>query len=945
MKRLYHFVISLMLLSGFLESYANTDKYRIMWRDNTSTSMVIGWNQISGSNPVVYYGTTDHGNNWSAYPNSRAAARAVIYKGMNNHFVRLTGLQADQAYYFVIKDSEGTSERFWFRTAPDDPSVRLSIIAGGDSRNNRIPRQNANKLVRKLRPHAVLFGGDMTDRGYDNEWREWFDDWQLTNGSDGRLIPIIAARGNHESTNNDIVNLFDVPSTNVYFALNMGGSLLRLYTLNTEISVSGNQATWLSNDLSSSSNVTWKIAQYHKPIRPHVSGKAEGTSQYSYWAPLFHTHKVNLVIECDAHTAKTTWPIRPDTGSGSSEGFIRDDATGTVYVGEGGWGAPLRNNDDEKPWTRNSGMLNQFNWIFIDQQKIEVRKIRTDNAEQVGTVADGNIFEAPLNLDVWNPNNGAVVTIKNTGSENSAPRVAITSPQDGANFMAPASITITTDASDVDGSITKVEFYNGANILGEDTSAPYSFTWNGVSGGNYSIIAKAVDNDGGSYADSTDISVTGGISCAGAGRISQEFWMGIPGTNISAIPIDTEPDVTHDLTIFEGPASSMADNYGSRIRGYICPPTSGEYIFWIAGDDHVELSLSTDDNPANKKRIAYHTGWTSRRQWTRYPTQQSAVITLVGNKPYYIEALMKEASGADHVSVGWQLPDGSLQRPIAGAHLIPFESSEPELSCVGTGSILLETWQGIDGLRVSSIPTNLPPTSTTERNIFEAPTNAGSNFGSRARGYICVPVTGNYTFWIAGDDHSELWLSSSADPAGKKRIAYHSGWTTPREWTRYATQQSAPIALVAGQQYYIEALYKEDEGGDNMAVGWQLPDGTMERPIPGNRLSRFEDAASTMAARTTSEANVYSEINVYPNPATSGERELTISGYEGIEKTVETDIEIMNISGEVVFTERIQCGGDCSSYPMNLNRALTPGVYVVTMKTNTKRYSKRLLVR
>jgi hypothetical protein len=404
-------MVLLMFVSGYHASHAHTDKYRIMWRDDPSTTMVIGWNQVSGSNPIVYYGTTDYGTNWLAYPYSRTVDRAVVYKGMNNHFVRLSGLQSNQAYYFVIKDSEGTSKRFWFKTAPDDPSVRLSIIAGGDSRNNRIPRQNANKLVGKLRPHTVLFGGDMTDKGYDSEWRDWFDDWQLTNGSDGRMIPIIAARGNHESTNYIIVNLFDVSSPNVYYALNMGGSLLRLYTLNTELSISGNQTTWLANDLTSNSNVTWKIAQYHKPIRPHVASKAEATSQYTYWAPLFYKHKVKLVIECDAHTTKTTWPIRPYTGSGSSEGFIRDDNSGTVYAGEGCWGAPLRRNDDDKPWTRNSGMLNQFNWIFIDQEKIEVRTIKTDNADNVGTVSDDNIFAAPLGLDIWNPSNGPVITI------------------------------------------------------------------------------------------------------------------------------------------------------------------------------------------------------------------------------------------------------------------------------------------------------------------------------------------------------------------------------------------------------------------------------------------------------------------------------------------------------------------------------------------------------
>ena len=431
--------------------------------------------------------------------------------------------------------------------------------------------------------------------------------------------------------------------------------------------------------------------------------------------------------------------------------------------------------------------------------------------------------------------------------------------------------------------------------------------------------------------------------CAGAGMIRQEFWTNVPGTQVSAIPTDTDPDLTQDLTMFEGPATNVGDNYGSRIRGFVCPPATGPYIFWIAGDDQVELWLSTDDNPANKRRIAYHTGWTNKRQWTKYSTQHSAVIELQSNQRYYIEALMKEGSGGDHVSVGWQLPDGVFQRPIAGAYLIPFESEPP--ACAGTGTISVETWRDIDGTRVSSIPLETAPDLVGERNIFEAPTNAGNNFGSRFRGYICAPATGNYTFWIASDDRSELWLSTNADQGNKRLIAHHTGWTLPRQWTKYTTQESASISLVAGQQYYIEALYKEDEGGDNMAVGWQLPDGTPERPIPGNRLSPFEDAASTMSARASSEEELYSKINVYPNPAKSGDVHLTISGYENIEKMIETHIQIINMRGEVVFDNRISCGADCSSYLMNINKQLVPGVYVVKIQTDGVRSVKRLLVK
>ena len=60
-----------------------------------------------------------------------------------------------------------------FKTAPDNPYERLSIIAGGDSRNHRKARCKANFLVSKLRPHAVMFGGDMTGGDIERQWKVW----------------------------------------------------------------------------------------------------------------------------------------------------------------------------------------------------------------------------------------------------------------------------------------------------------------------------------------------------------------------------------------------------------------------------------------------------------------------------------------------------------------------------------------------------------------------------------------------------------------------------------------------------------------------------------------------------------------------------------------------------------------------------------------------------
>jgi hypothetical protein len=78
----------------------------------------------------------------------------------------------------------------------------------------------------------------------------------------------------------------------------------------------------------------------------------------------------------------------------------------------------------------------------------------------------------------------------------SPPVATLTQPTDGATFTAPATVNLAATASDADGSVTKVEFFNGAAKLGEDTTAPYSFAWSSVGAGTYTLTARATDNLG-----------------------------------------------------------------------------------------------------------------------------------------------------------------------------------------------------------------------------------------------------------------------------------------------------------------------------------------------------------------------------------------------------------------------------------------------------------------
>jgi beta-mannanase len=110
--------------------------------------------------------------------------------------------------------------------------------------------------------------------------------------------------------------------------------------------------------------------------------------------------------------------------------------------------------------------------------------------------------------------------------------VSITSPTNGSTFTAGTNITITASPYDTSGTVTKVEFYQGGTKLGEATSSPWSFTWNSVAAGNYSLTAMATDNNSASttsVAISITVQDTGGIATNGPSEA-----LGMYGSDLSA---------------------------------------------------------------------------------------------------------------------------------------------------------------------------------------------------------------------------------------------------------------------------------------------------------------------------------------------------------------------------------------------------------------------------
>ena len=95
-----------------------------------------------------------------------------------------------------------------------------------------------------------------------------------------------------------------------------------------------------------------------------------------------------------------------------------------------------------------------------------------------------SVTSAPITLSVG------------TTTTNTPPTVSLTSPANATTLKAPATVTLSANASDVGGSISKVEFYSGTTLVATVTNSPYSVTFTGVSAGTYVITARAYDNQG-----------------------------------------------------------------------------------------------------------------------------------------------------------------------------------------------------------------------------------------------------------------------------------------------------------------------------------------------------------------------------------------------------------------------------------------------------------------
>ncbi|WP_373523965.1 fibronectin type III domain-containing protein [Aquiflexum sp.] len=340
---------------------------RVVWAEDPSSNAVISWTTLHehGKNHKVYFDTISKEGEKLDYAFQTLASKngsiSLVDEDFKEgvpqgyyHHADLNNLKPSTAYYFVVESDDLVSDEFYFISGPEDDS-EFSVLWGGDSRMGgpepryagrtpHVDRQEMNKRIKALideDPNIIAFIHG-ADYGTTADWRHlfwWFEDHEIVIGEGNRLLPLILSRGNHDMQTGFEENFWlgDTQRKrgfDYYFSTQLG-SQAAMITLNTEISVAGDQRDWLEENLASKRKENkWLLVNYHRPAYPVVKDFENATFKRvrETWVPYFEKYNVDLALESDGHILKRTVPIRNN----------KYDETGIVYIGEGGLGVPQR---------------------------------------------------------------------------------------------------------------------------------------------------------------------------------------------------------------------------------------------------------------------------------------------------------------------------------------------------------------------------------------------------------------------------------------------------------------------------------------------------------------------------------------------------------------------------------------------------------------------------
>ncbi|HEY4414493.1 MAG TPA: PA14 domain-containing protein [Verrucomicrobiae bacterium] len=195
-----------------------------------------------------------------------------------------------------------------------------------------------------------------------------------------------------------------------------------------------------------------------------------------------------------------------------------------------------------------------------------------------------------------------------------------------------------------------------------------------ANGSQYYAVATGVMNGLSSTSAVVTLNIAQGVQEAGYAKV--EWWYGSSLANLEAGTLPPSTNVITSPRFEADTTGSSGNNYVNRISTLFHPPTSGNYVFFIASDDQSDLFVSTDSTPGNKVKVATETGWSNARQWNtvgggtstvaqrrsdQYSPDAGATFPYSGGIPmtagqtYYIEMDHQDTGGGDNAGATYKL--------------------------------------------------------------------------------------------------------------------------------------------------------------------------------------------------------------------------------------------------------------------------------------------------
>ena len=322
-----------------------------------------------------------------------------------------------------------------------------------------------------------------------------------------------------------------------------------------------------------------------------------------------------------------------------------------------------------------------------DTQSIEVNAGSAGSAKTTHTGLPG-VGVSYKSFDIDAGTDDIVVTLNGEGNGD---RTHLTGLAFDTQGLPPGQCQVKVLASPADGgTVTGGGIYaTGTNVTVEaSANTGYQFAnWaeNGIQASDSARYTFAVSNSRtlvASFIQSNALACLPGLR--------RQIYTDVPGWSIPHLTASPKfpfaPDRVDSVPTFESecPPDDAGNTYDQRLTGWLVPPLTGDYVFYLASDVAGQVFLSTDEVPGNKQLIVQETFWSPWRNWAgtpEKPQRASASILLVAGNHYYLEVLHKSGGDADRVAVAWRLPGGDAPRngdpPIGGEYLL-YRPNMPE---------------------------------------------------------------------------------------------------------------------------------------------------------------------------------------------------------------------------------------------------------------------------